>query len=856
MEDSRNLLKIILKNKNYDKNDIFYELKKESIEILKGKLEINENWMKNLKNILDHGKNIPIESKVVFSLFLNNQVDSFRNSDLERLQELNSLIINQVYNEIHFNIDGKSLYNAIFRLYIPINLRKKISVLEKKLNSLTKIILEEDKNYKEKIIEIEFENIIEKETLLYNYDFENYYYFYDLKYEIYDLFKKEKLNYKSYHKDVYGSEILYLINDKRIAIENIDTEYERVLLYSFAYEISSGRIKINAKDIDSNVINSLIHYKKLFKPKYFDEILNRLDLHDKRELISISDINDLIYKISIAQSEDEIFSLLKSSKKLINLDDNIDVYVYAISKSYELNKNSIKIALFCEEVLNKKPIIYSNIVSYLKLLYKNGIYTQNTLDTVKYIETVSNEDLSLDELRLKINFEKGNFDENFLENLVKVYNKNKNKDFLEPYINKIINTEEINLNQDCIYIIYKFYKKYNDIKALDRLCKYMYKNQLNLNKYNIKIKDIESLINFYESNENNIDKRYLLFLMSYCEKFEEKAIDILMDICKELDASSLNQYDDEIFHYIDLYKSKSDYIYIQYVKQLCLLPLDKLSQENISELTSLFLDDKLQDINIHIIENIIKYNIKISNNIEAVNCIYKYLNSYKEIGNNDLIKRILIEENNNIEFIECMLKNLNLNDVENIDFILNIISKQLFKFEKYSSILDILKFYINRKQYTQCYDILIKFIENIDEIDEINYESIILNIVRHLDKDKQVNIYNLLIKRNDLPIEIREEFYQLNTCDDNKHIIINAFEEDQTFSTLAKYITLDYYKNNDDKFKKIVKKYAFDDDENNSYNQKIYEVIYNKIKSEFKNNKYYVQDLLNNIKQKDDKLKK
>ena len=409
MEDSRNLLKIILKNKNYDKNDIFYELKKESIEILKGKLEINENWMKNLKNILDHGKNIPIESKVVFSLFLNNQVDSFRNSDLERLQELNSLIINQVYNEIHFNIDGKSLYNAIFRLYIPINLRKKISVLEKKLNSLTKIILEEDKNYKEKIIEIEFENIIEKETLLYNYDFENYYYFYDLKYEIYDLFKKEKLNYKSYHKDVYGSEILYLINDKRIAIENIDTEYERVLLYSFAYEISSGRIKINAKDIDSNVINSLIHYKKLFKPKYFDEILNRLYLHDKRELISISDINDLIYKISIAQSEDEIFSLLKSSKKLINLDDNIDVYVYAISKSYELNKNSIKIALFCEEVLNKKPIIYSNIVSYLKLLYKNGIYTQNTLDTVKYIETVSNEDLSLDELRLKINFEKGRF---------------------------------------------------------------------------------------------------------------------------------------------------------------------------------------------------------------------------------------------------------------------------------------------------------------------------------------------------------------------------------------------------------------------------------------------------------------
>ena len=43
----------------------------------------------------------------------------------------------------------------------------------------------------------------------------------------------------------------------------------------------------------------------------------------------------------------------------------LDVYVYAISKSYELNKNSIKIALFCEELLNKKPIIYSNIVKII-----------------------------------------------------------------------------------------------------------------------------------------------------------------------------------------------------------------------------------------------------------------------------------------------------------------------------------------------------------------------------------------------------------------------------------------------------------------------------------------------------------
>ncbi|MDY4576106.1 MAG: hypothetical protein SPD90_13740 [Intestinibacter sp.] len=861
MEDSRNILKRILKNKDYDKDYIFYELKKESIDILTGKLEITEGWMEKLKKILNNGKNISVESKIVFSLTmnkelnLNDQIGSYKKTDLlSKLQELNFSIINEIYDEIYFNIDGKSLYNAIFRLYTPIDFRKKIKALEKKLNNLTKIILEENRNCKQKIIEVEFENINERETLLYNYDFENYYYFYDLKYEIYDLFKQEKLNYQPFHKNVYGPEVLYLINNKSISIEDIDTEYERVLLYGFAYEISSGRIKINAKDIDSNAINSLIHYKKLFKPKYFDEILNRLDLHDKRDLIEISDINDLIYKISIAQSEDEIFSLLKSSKKLINLDDNIDIYVYAISKSYELNKNSIKIALFCEELLNKKPIIYSNIINYLKLIYKNGIYTQNTLDTIKYIEAISGEDLSIDELRLKINFEEGNFSENFLESLVKVYNKNKNKNFLDPYINKIINTEEINLNHDCIYIIYKFYKKYNDIKALDRLCKYMYKNQLSLNKYNITIKDIEYLISFYEFNEVNIDKRYLLFLMSYCEKFEEKAIDILMDICKELEASGLKEYDDEIFHYINLYKSKSDYVYIQYVKQLCLLPLDKLSQENISELTELFLEDKLLNINIQVIENIIKYNIKISNNIEAVKCIYKYLNSHKEIGNNDLIKKILIEENNNIEFIECMLKYLNLNDVENIDFILNIIAQQLFKFEKYSSILDIFKFYINREQYTQCYNILIEFIKNVNEIDEVNYESIILNIIRYLDKDKQINIYNSLIERNDLPIEIREEFYQLNTCEDNKYVIINAFEEDKTASTLAKYITLDYYKNNDDKFKEIAKKYAFDDDENSSYDQKIYEVIYNKIKSKFKNDKYYVEDLLHNIKEKDDKL--
>lgn len=855
MEDYRNILKSILKNKDYDKDDVFYELKKESIDILVGKLEINKSWMKKLKKILDNGKNISVESKIVFSLDMKEKIDSFRKSDLlEELQKLHFSIINEIYDEIHFNIDGKSLYNAIVRLYIPINFREKVNALEKKLKNLTKIILEEDVGFKQKIIEVEFKNINQKEALIYNCNFENYYFFYDLKYEIYDLLKKEKLNYQFYHKKTYGPEILYLINNKNISIENVDTEYERILLYGFAYEISSGKIIINAKDIDSNAVNNLIHYKKLFKPKYFDEILNRLDLYDKRDLIEISDINDLIYKISISQSEDQIFSLLKFSKRLINLADNIDIYIYAISKSYELNKKSIKIALFCEELLNKKPIIYSNIINYLKLIYKNGIYTQNTLDTIKYIEDISKEDLSIDELRLKINFEEGNFSESFLKSLVKVYNKNKDKDFLDPYINKIINTKEINLNSDCISIIYKFYKKYNDIKALDKLCKYMYKNQLNLEKYNITIKDIEFLIDFYELNEINIEKRYLLFLMSHYKKFEEKAIDILRDLCRELDASGLTDYDDEIFSYINLYKEKSNHVHIQYVKQLCLLPLDKLSQENINELTKLFLDDKLPNISIQVIENIIKYNIKKSENSKAVDCISKYLNNYKEIENNNLIKKILIEENNNIEFIECILKYLNLNNIENIDFILNIIAQQLFKFEKYNSILEIFKFYINRKEYSQCYNILIEFIKNINEIEAVQYDSIILNIIRHLDKDKQIKIYNLLIKRNDLPIEIREEFYQLNTCEDNKYVIMNAFEENNTESSLAKYITLDYYKNNDDKFKQIVKKYALDDDKNNSYNQKIYEIIYNKIKSKFKDDKYYVQNLLNNIKEKGNQL--
>lgn len=854
MKTIKAILKTILNNNYAIKNDVFWELKKESIEIIEDEKEVDELWIQKLKYTIDYIKNIPIESKIVFSIYINK----FNEEDLKNIKkmkaQLNNLIVNEIYDGIHYNVSGEKLYKAIKKLELSVTLSKKQRIIENKLSNLTKIHIENKFDHIENIIQVKFQNIDLKENLLYITNLENYYYFYELKYTIYDLFKHIKLDFQKKYISTNKYKVLYIINDNAISIENYTTPYYRILSYSLAYEISEGKVLL-PQYLDANIKNILIDSKQLFNYKYYNILERELDLYNTNKLYKVENIDNLLYKINIAKTEDEIFNLINSAVDIISIEKNIDVYIYAISKCYKLNKKSIKIALFCEDLINKKAIFASDIISYLMMIYNNGIYTKNTLRTIKYIDTVYNDTSLFDELKLKIRFGESGINQEFVDEFYDTYNKSKNKEELDFYLNRIVNEYKIQFNKKTIRMVYEFYKKYKDIRALDRICKYMHKNDMNLMEMDLTQNDLLPLIEFYNIQDKKENVMYMLFVMSYCKSLDKKTISLLKNIYKNENLKKSNK----LFHYLKLYKDKDEIIYQYYIEKLANLSVDQLNETTVDEVNELFLqDDKLTNVQLETIKFIIDYYI-LNNTKIAIKCIEKYLQCYSNLDEYNLFRNILIEQMKNIHFVQDILKYINFNNIDNIYFILDLIAKELINNKEYNLISEILKYYDYNKDYNKAYNIVIAYVEFAEFIDEIEYDTIIYDMLNNLDKNEKIKLYNLLINREDFPIEIRERYYDLNPSNLNKNIIIEEFNnknENIAVTILEKYLVLVKYFEDDEKFLDIVDRkvieYEFED---SKYKQLIEETIYKKIKIKFKDDKEYVEDLLYKIKEKNDKLK-
>lgn len=853
MKTIKAILKTILKNNYAIKNDVFWELKRESINIIEDEKDVDEDWIEKLKYTIDYIKNIPIESKIVFSIYINK----FNEEDLKNIKkmksELNDLIINEIYNGIHYNVSGEKLYKVIKKLELSVALSKKQRVIENKLSNLTKIHIKHNFDYTENIIQVKFENIKLEETLLYIMNFENYYYFYELKYDIYDLFKHIKLNFHKRYISTNKYKVLYIINDNGISIDNYTTAYYRILSYSLAYEISEGKVLL-PQYLDASIKNILIDSKQLFDYKYYKNLESKLDLYNKNKLYKVENIENLLYKINIAKTEDEIFNLINSAGNIINIEKNIDVYIYAISKCYKLNKNSIKIALFCEDLINKKAIFASDIISYLMMIYNNGIYTKNTLRTIKYMETVYNDTYLFDELKLKIKFKESGISQEFIDEFLGIYNKSKNKQNLDFYLNRIINEYKIEFNKESIRMVYEFYEKYKDIRALDRICKYMYENDRDLMEMDLSQNNLLQLIEFYKKQDKKQNIMYMLFIMSHCKKLEKKTISLLKSIYNNKDVKNSNK----LFNYLILYKDKDEIIYKYYIEKLADLPVEQLDETTVEEVKELFLKDKLNNIQLATVKFIIDYYILNDTKI-AIKCIEKYLQEYSNLDQYNLFRDILIQQIKNIRFIQDILKYINFNNIDNIYFILDLIAKELINNEEYNLISEILKCYDYNKDYNKAYNIVIAYVKFAKFIDELEYDTIIDDMLKNLDEDEKKKLYNLLINREDFPIEIRERYYDLNPSNLNNNIIIEEFNnknENIAVTILEKYLVLVKYFEDDEKFLDIVDRKVIEDEfEDSKYKQLIEETIYKKIKIKFKDDKEYVEDLLYKVKEKNDKLK-
>ncbi|WP_455542403.1 hypothetical protein, partial [Intestinibacter sp.] len=122
------------------------------------------------------------------------------------------------------------------------------------------------------------------------------------------------------------------------------------------------------------------------------------------------------------------------------------------------------------------------------------------------------------------------------------------------------------------------------------------------------------------------------------------------------------------------------------------------------------------------------------------------------------------------------------------------------------------------------------------------------------------NLYSLLVRREDLPIYIREDYYELEPSEINKMVIIKEYNSKDIVTPIEKYIALSEYFSDDNKFKQAVSKRllepSFEELLYDKYINLIDDIIYEKIKMKFKDDKEYVIDLLNEIEHKNDKLEK
>ncbi|MCU9808905.1 hypothetical protein LEQ06_12510 [Paraclostridium sp. AKS46] len=107
----------------------------------------------------------------------------------------------------------------------------------------------------------------------------------------------------------------------------------------------------------------------------------------------------------------------------------------------------------------------------------------------------------------------------------------------------------------------------------------------------------------------------------------------------------------------------------------------------------------------------------------------------------------------------------------------------------------------------------------------------------------------MLIKREDLPIEIREQYFYLAPTEENKKYIIDSFSFEQTKSELAKEFALKKYFSDDEEFLRLA-------NIGKDNNEKILELVYYKAREKFKNDKDYVNKLIEKIYKEDERLSK
>lgn len=865
------------------KSDEYNKLRMLSIKMLSStnNKELNDELIESI-NLLRKDE-LPFETCLIVSRYLNSVSDeeiklisNFKNFFLN-INSFNDDILNILYSKIHFSLPPYVLINYVFNSKVNDEYKYKIRLLMNKFENLREVKIKyENDDFNYKLLGLKIKNISKIEVIYHNPKIRNFLYIVNEDTEIINLENGEKISEYNYDSKLDTSDNQYqrLLNilKNKDEIPTLYNRYERMVFYETINMIYLKQIKIDDyfkdKKIVKKIINLILDNQNLFKKNYIEIVNKIIKINSKTyeyvNRITKNPTNEELHSI-IEDSEniDEIFSVLKQSEKILEYKINSDIYLTAILKCYNILKNDnsnikgkLNIAIFCEELISKKPLIFTEVIKILKEMYKDKVFTNETLNTLRYIKHTVKDDDFIDDLVFYIKSENYDFDSEFI-NKIKVFNLSKSKNKLklaDEMVNKLIyNEKDINkYNDELCLQIYKFFQRNRDLNALDKLCRYAYENNKNIFSYNVNDNNIISLLKFYNKNNIQIDDKFYLKLINeyktnykildyakerikliYLKPEKKEYCNLLNEQYKELSKIFNKKYDKIFQLYLQYLESNNEtFIYKDELEYLDLSDIKKI-QEIIKRLT---VNNSSKVYMLRVLINYYAKHLDKKNIIEYINL---YINKYNSVDDGGLFKDLLNSQSENISFIEIVLQNIDFKSIQNADLFMSILADKLVNNKRIDLLKDVLHYYISNKKYMESIKTLRQYIntDNYSELDEPHYLRFVIPILDNISVTFQKEIYDILIYRKDLPIEIREKYFSLNESEYNKQIIIQAFKNKQTQSMLAKQLALNMYYDKDDEFLKVSRL-------GSENNYTIFNIIYKKCLENFKDNKDYLRELL------------
>lgn len=879
-------------------------IKKASIDKLNDYEDVDESYLRKINNFIRNNEKmyLPFEAVLLINKEINNYINEIKNKlkDFKSIEELvflnrieererdnfeiiyekskeyNNKIFEIIYNKNFFNISNQVLEDYYFNLSKNIssfyNNNYYLTIMKNKFSRIKKFrINNEEETRKSILLKYKIDNTKSYEVFEYLTEYDNYIFTLDGNIKFLELESGTivqewenigDLNISYYNMFCNVFDKIYKESKDDLIFNNLD----RLIFYSAVDEIKNGK---NFLEVSYEIKEFIKKKKDLFDEDYFNEILELWDpekfkLNNYVKALKENPTNENLESIiRSCSSAYEILYVMTSAENILEEEINGVNYVESILNAYEKlkkdNDEAIKynIAMYIEELINKKPLIFQENIEILKEIYNDNVFTEYTVPVLKYLNnSVDNEEI-IEKASLMIKVENNEFDNSLLEI---IYDKYKEKDTslnLDIIINKIIyNIEDFSNNfknkDELIELIYNFYKKYDDLNALKKLVLYILKKEESLKENGIEVNDLKKIDDFI-INLDEIDNIKRLEIFE--EYIEDKDILEKIKIIMEKIYDSKNEHEKIVLKrdYARLLKelrNDSDKLYKYYLYSIN-------NEESISRLTDEEVKNLEEKLNVKILNTYIKekinsilviYYIINKNDEEKLKKYLKeYLEKYSSISES-LFKRILGICKENIEKIEFILKNINFFDVNNGEFFLKEIFDLLLINERLDLADEILDYYIVNKKEVLAIDILKKYLKNAKEIDEFVYRRTIKAIFEDISqKDEKEKVYILMSNREDFPIEMREKYYKIYKMENDKNKIIEAFLNKETYSIEAKILAANKYFNDDTKFFEI-----FEDTEYLN-NLELIEILNKKIKEKFKTTegKNYLNNFIFDIKTDD-----